>query len=117
MEFLQIITGYLIGLDWKFIITFIIMSYFITDDKRLENLKSGSWLKNFLCKIPKGWRVLFTGLIYAICLFYIRNLHQSDLENLIQSMVFAFVFYELILKVLNASINNWLDKNIPEQRQ
>lgn len=110
---IDIIQGYLLSLDWYYIIPLILLSSLLVGDSSLKKFglaRPPQWMMN----IPKGWRVVVVGLLYGAFLYWLRDYHQSDIEKLLQSFIFALVFHQLIIKVLFNGLMNWLTIN-PER--
>lgn len=97
------VVEYLNQLDWLYIITITIISYFMSRDQlithtKLDNVK---WIKKVrptLLSVPAAWRVLLVGIIYGTFLHYIRGYHGKDwVEGMVNSLIFAMVFHKLFL--------------------
>lgn len=84
------ILNYSLGLDWTFIISFILLAYGAIHVKEKENLK-----------IETRYLVALVGLVYSVILFFIRNYNLQQVDALFQSFIFALVFHKLLIdKVL-----------------
>lgn len=96
------------ALDWMYIFSLIIISYFLTKDKVVNGLKGKlSRLRLFLLSIPKVWRVLIIGVLWGVAIFYLRDYNnlpdrggKKMIEGLISSLFVAMVFYQMFLKKL-----------------
>ncbi|WP_346881311.1 hypothetical protein [uncultured Algibacter sp.] len=93
IQILQQIVQYINGLDWSYIITFILLAHALNYSKVLD------WLfKITKLKIQTRYRVMFIGLLYGIFLFFLRSYNTDKIETLLQSFVFAMVFHKLIIE-------------------
>jgi hypothetical protein len=110
MEIIDIIYTYLKSLDWFYIITLILLSSILVKDKRLSMIPEIP-IKTALLNVRKGWRVVVIGIAYGTLLYWIRGLGKKDIELLIQSLIFALVFHELLIKSLIRVITSWYDKS------
>lgn len=89
------IENYMNGLDWKFIITFIIICYGINHYKIKEGLKKVTGTQT-----RTRYRVIIIGVIYAVALYFLRGYELQQIENLFQSFIFALVFHKFIVEAL-----------------
>lgn len=106
IEIVAQIKAYVAALDWQYIITFIIICYGLNHYKVKEELKkiTGSCIRT-------RYRVFTIGIIYGVALYFIRGYKLNQLENLIQSFIFALVFHKFIIE----SLLFWLVKHaLPE---
>lgn len=92
-EILQHISNYLNHLDWAYILTFITIAYGLNHN-RATNL----FYEVFKLKIATRYRVFIIGLLYGVALYFIRGYQLRMIECLLQSFVFALVFYKLLLE-------------------
>lgn len=92
---LEHITNYLNILDWAYILTFILLSYCMNHCRVTAFLANGLGIK-----VRTRYRVLITGMIYGIVIFFIRGYDLSKVECLFQSFVFAMVFHKLLVETL-----------------
>jgi TRAP-type C4-dicarboxylate transport system permease small subunit len=91
--------NYLDALDWPYIFTFMLIAYFLTDDKAANLLPSR--FRKLVLKVSKTIRVIIIGILYATALYFIRDYHGwTKIEGLIQSLVFAMVFYGAVMQSL-----------------
>ena len=98
----EAIQGYVLSLDWSFMLTFMVLCY------GMNHYKIKEWLEGlFKHTIRSRYLVLFTGLIYGLLLYIIRGYTIRHIENLLQSFVFALVFHKLIIE----SLLYWLAKH------
>jgi hypothetical protein len=97
------ITAYVGGLDWTYIITFIIIAYGFNHNKVKGGIKK---ITNVQSKTK--YRVAIIGLLYGIAIYFIRGYKLNQVECLFQSFVFALVFHKLILEGLTRYIGKKL---------
>ena len=97
------ITTYVSGLDWTYIITFIIISYGFNHNKVKGGIKQITHVKS-----KTKYRVAIIGLLYGVALYFIRGYQLEKVECLFQSFVFALVFHKLILEGLTKYIGKKL---------
>ncbi len=96
MEIYQTILGqlahYLTGLDWAFIVTFILLAYAV-------NLPQATafFYKLFRIRWKTRYRTLLVGLTYGIALFFLRGGGLGQVEPLFQSLLFAMIFHKLMI--------------------
>lgn len=88
---------YLIGLDWGYIITFILISHLVNQTK-----VTGWFFKITNVTIRTRYRVLIIGIGYGILVYLLRGYDISKIECLFQSFVFAMVFHKLVVERLFA---------------
>lgn len=104
--FIEHIKNYVLGLDWPYMITFIIISYGVNHYKVAEGVHSKTGIK-----MRTRYRVALVGLAYGIVIYFLRSYSRTNIENLFQSFVFALVFHKLVLEALFY----WLAKHgLPE---
>jgi len=88
------IKQYVIGLDWSYIMTFIIIAYGINH----------YWIRKKLKKTglqsKTRYRIAIVGVLYGVALYFVRGYEIAQAEVLFQSFVFALVFHKLILESL-----------------
>lgn len=105
-QIISSIENYISGLDWSYIITFIIICYGINHYKIKEGITSATGKQT-----RTRYRVVLIGLVYGIILFFIRGYKLSQVETLLQSFIFALVFHKLVIEALVY----WLaKKGLPE---
>ncbi|HEY9084018.1 MAG TPA: hypothetical protein VIN73_11840 [Vicingaceae bacterium] len=97
------ITTYVSGLDWTYIITFIIIAYGCNHHKVKGGIKTVTGVQS-----KTKYRVAFIGLLYGVALYFIRGYQLEKVECLFQSFVFALVFHKLILEGLTTYIGKKL---------
>ncbi len=105
-EIIAQIKTYMAALDWQYIITFIIICYGINHYKVKEELQkiTGTCTRT-------RYRVIIIGLVYGTALYFIRGYKLNQVENLLQSFIFALVFHKFIIE----SLIFWLVKHaLPE---
>lgn len=89
------------GLDWTYMITFILIAWTFTRDNALE-----SWwkeekfpkLRSYMMATPKGVRVLIIGIFYTSLYYHLFDLPQNGLKQLFSSFVFAVAFHTIFIK-------------------
>jgi len=109
------ITHYVVQLDWAYILTFIIIAYGINQssitDKIYEKIK---------IRLHKKYRTFLIGFIYGIVLFFLRDYRINQIESLLQSFIFAFVFHKMIIdglmKYLGRKINTKAKQPLHKKR-
>lgn len=87
------IMAYINGLDWNYILTFILIMYGINYYKvRMAML--------FITrvKLRTRYRALLVGTIYGTLVYFIRGYTLDKVELLFRSFVFALVFHKLIVQ-------------------
>ena len=105
-EILSRIQTYITSLDWQYIITFIITCYHFNHYKVKEGVQIITKTQT-----RTRYRVIIIGLVYAVCLYFIRGYSLQKVENLFESFVFALVFHKFIIEALIY----WLAKHgLPE---
>lgn len=93
-EILNQVTHYLGGLDWTYILTFILIGYGFNHEKMKKQLaKTG-------IKAKARYRMAIVGVLYGVVLYFIRGYEISQVELLFKSFVFAFVFHKMIVESL-----------------
>ena len=97
------ITTYVSGLDWTYIITFIIIAYGFNHSKVKGGIKKFTGVQS-----KTKYRVALIGLLYGVALYFIRGYQLEKVECLFQSFVFALVFHKLILEGLTTYIGKKL---------
>ncbi len=104
------LTAYVSGLDWAYIITFIVIAYGFNHTTIKGGLKK-------LTKITSKtkYRVAIIGLLYGVALYFIRGYTIEKIECLFQSFVFALVFHKLILEGLTKYIGKKLQAKTVNQ--
>lgn len=108
------INNYLSALDWAYMMTMIVISYFITNHPYLGCVVSASHpsmakLVLFLKNISLAWKVFIIGIGYAIIVSYIRDYHGKEhIESLLQSIIFVMVFYKLLVSKLADTLTDKL---------
>ena len=97
MTSIEYLFDYLLGLDWGYIITFILISHLV------NQTKITTWFyKMTKVKIRTRYRVFFIGLSYGITVYLLRGYNITKIECLFQSFVFAMVFHKLVIERLFA---------------
>jgi hypothetical protein len=97
------IQNFFSALDWRFIISFVLIAWLFTRNNSLE-----SWwkeekfpkLRSFLLMVPKSVRISAIGAVYAIIHYHIWQLQPKDIGILMESFIAAVAFHGLILKGL-----------------
>lgn len=86
---------YIAGLDWTYILTFILIAHIVNTDKSRRFIKrlTGS-------EIRTRYRVVILGLGYGILLYFLRGFDISAVEVLLRSFIFTLVFHKLIIDTL-----------------
>lgn len=103
-EILSQIGQYVAGLDWAYMLTFIIITIGI--NSFFLNLKNEA-----VVKTRTRYRVALIGLLYGVTLYFTRSYTVKEAEMLFQSFVFALVFHKLIIE----AVLYWLvKKGLPE---
>jgi hypothetical protein len=114
MDILQGLINFLASLDWVYIGSFILISYFLASDTVLTTMKP-TRLKLVLLAIPRVWRVLAIGIIWGVAVFWIRDYYKLEnngkdkLEWLISSLFFAMVAYQAIVKRIQSLLGSPTD--------
>ena len=115
MEILSSITGqivgYIEGLDWSYIVTFILLSYILNHSKVTAKIRR--FIK-ITCRTR--YRVAFVGLLYGVIIWFIEGTSTEHGEILFQSFVFALVFHKLIIDLLVRRILNLNTTNDEQKR-
>ena len=93
------ILSYFNGLDWPFIITFMILCYGMNHYRIKDYLEC-----RFRRRIRSRYLVITTGVLYVVLLYVLRGYQTSRIEPLLQSLIFSLVFHKLIID----SILLWL---------
>jgi hypothetical protein len=105
-QIITLIGNYLTGLDWQYIITFIILCYGLNHYRVKASI---GWFTGTLLRTR--YRVVLVGIIYGAILFFIRDYKVAQIEILLQSFIFAMVFHKLLVE----SLVYWLAKKaLPE---
>ena len=86
------VAHYIGSLDWAYILTFMLIAHGINHHKIKEGLKNTLKLKS-----KTRYRIALVGILYGIAIYFIRGYEIAQVERLIQSLVFAFVFHKLII--------------------
>ena len=93
---------YLESLEWYYIWTFILLSYFLVKDELLNPFKPQKWAK-MLLKVSKIYRVGIVGMLYGAFYFWVNGFGtKADLQNMISSFTFTIVFHKMALDKLIA---------------
>jgi hypothetical protein len=93
MEIFNQVSNYLNGLDWSYILTFIIIAY------GLNHYRATDFFHRFLkLKIATRYRVLIIGFLYGVVLYFIRGYQLKMIECLLQSFAFSVVFHKLLVE-------------------
>ena len=92
-EIIEQIQKYMNELDWRYIITFIIISYGI-------NHYRISWsITKITGKcVRTKYRMLIIGALYGVAVYFIRGYQFIEIERLFQSYIFALVFHKFIVE-------------------
>jgi hypothetical protein len=94
-QIIQAVNSYLTGLDWPYILTFIMLAYLVNQAK----VRAG--ISKFLrIKTRTRYRVAVTGILYGVVTYFVRGYGLQDLERLFHSFVFALVFHKLVIDVV-----------------
>jgi len=113
-------SAYLAKLDWWYILSFTLISYFLANDGSITKWwKEGkSMVANkvrcIMLAIPKGLRVLCLGLIYGVIFYVWRGKdheHGSDSFTLFQSFLFAVALHGILIK----SVTKWFKSMFKSQ--
>ena len=91
------ISNYINRLDWAYILTFILIAYAMNHEKVKTFIVEQLGIK---IKMKTRYRVLITGSIYGVILFFLRGYKLSQIETLIQSFIFAMVFHKLLIDII-----------------
>jgi hypothetical protein len=91
------------ALDWRFIISFVLIAWLFSRNNSLE-----SWwpeekltkLRSIFLLIPKSVRISAIGAVYAVIHYNVWQLQPKDIGILIESFIAAVAFHGLILKGL-----------------
>lgn len=103
-EILSHISQYVAGLDWAYMLTFIIITIGI--NSYCLNRKSKP-----VVQTRTRYRVAVIGLLYGATLYFTRSYTIQQAEILFQSFVFALVFHKLIIE----AVLYWLiKKGLPD---
>lgn len=108
------INNYLSALDWPYMLTMIVISYFMTNHPYLGCIvaKSNSTMAKIILSlkaISLAWKVFIIGIIYAFIIAYIRDYHgKAHIESLLQSLIFVMVFYKLLVSKLADTLTDKL---------
>lgn len=78
--------------DWHYIFSFIIIGFAFNHYKVREGI-----VKNTKLKIGTRFRVAIVGVLYGVLIYYLRDYEKKDIEILLRSFLFAFVFHKLII--------------------
>lgn len=97
------IKNYINSLDWQYIITFIIICYGLNHYKVKEGLQKATGTQT-----RTRYRVAIIGIVYAIILYFLRGYELRQIENQLQSFIFALVFHKFIIE----GILYWLVKHV-----
>jgi len=92
-EILSHIGQYIAGLDWAYMLTFIIITIGI--NSYCLNLKNKPVIQT-----RTRYRVALIGLLYGVTLYFTRSYTIQQAEILFQSFVFALVFHKLIIEAV-----------------
>ena len=91
----SVAANYVLGLDWTYIMTFILIAYMINAEKVRNGL-----VKIIPVKVQTRYRVVFVGAVWGAFLFYIREYTFSQVEVLLNSFVFALFFHKIIIDAI-----------------
>ena len=89
------ITDYVTNLDWAYIISFILLASWVNQSQVKCHLS-----RVFKFKLRTRYRTLLIGLVYAFLVFIIRGGDSAQIEGLLTSLIFAMIFYKMILDQL-----------------
>jgi hypothetical protein len=92
-DIMKQIQDYMNELDWRYIITFIIISYGINHYRVSWNITKITGKR-----IRTKYRMLIIGALYAIAVYFIRGYQFYQIERLFQSYIFALVFHKFIIE-------------------
>ena len=105
-ELIEKVRTYTAALDWQYIITFIIICFGMNHCKVRKGLQKVTGI----CTRTR-YRVIIVGVAYGAVIYFIRGYKLNQLENLVQSFIFALVFHKFIIE----AILFWLVKHgLPE---
>jgi hypothetical protein len=103
-EILSHIGLYIKGLDWQYMLTFIIITIGI--NSYCLKKKNDARIKT-----RTRYRVALIGVLYGVTIYLLRSYTLKEAENLFQSFIFALVFHKLIIE----AVLYWLvQKGLPE---
>jgi hypothetical protein len=88
----QTLANYVVGLDWSYIMTFILSAYIINHSPVSNGIS-----KVIQVKARTRYRIALVGLILGVVLFLLRGYTLDKVEVLLHSFAFALVFHKLIL--------------------
>lgn len=86
------ISGYVTGLDWSYILTFIIIAYGFNHGRVRNKIKGYTRLTT-----KRRYRITIVGALYAIIIYFIRDYQLFQVEVLFRSFIFSIVFHKLII--------------------
>lgn len=85
--------SYLVGLDWSFIVTFILLAYAINQPKT-----TALFTRLFKYRLRTRYRTLIVGVVYATTIFFLRGKALDQVELLFKSLLFAMIFHKLMIE-------------------
>lgn len=94
-EIIGQIQTYMNELDWRYIFTFIIISYGINHYKVARGLTLLTGRRT-----RTKYRMLILGALYGIAVYFIRGYKFYEMERLFQSYIFALVFHKFLIEGL-----------------
>lgn len=103
LQFTKIVTDYFISLDWTFILTFIVISYFFLEKIKLKKT-------NVLSRISKTWKVLFIGFAWGCIIYYLRDYTRKDIEMMAASLFTGMVVHSAVVYWLIQWFNRLMTK-------
>lgn len=86
---------YIVGLDWTYILTFILIAHVANTSKVRLFIKNLTGLE-----IRTRYRVVILGLAYGTLLYFLRGYDITGIELLLRSFIFTLVFHKLIIDTL-----------------
>lgn len=92
---ITVMVNYLMGLDWSYIMTFILLTYLAT-----SSIVKREMFYVFGIKVRTRFVVAIIGIVWASLLYVMRGRTPGLAENLIHSFVFAIVFHKIILDTI-----------------
>src|SRR3972149_9013912 len=105
-DFGNVMASFLAGLDWSYIITFLITSWLLLfAGKNVFKPLKGARFLGLRCR--QSFVVLFIGIAIAILWIYFDNGLRSKtyIKALLQSYLFAQVFHHLFLRDLQEKLS------------
>lgn len=108
-NFLTAINEYLKLIDWIFIITFILLSYYITN-----LIKKHKYIKY------KSIITFIIGIVYSIVYLLLNaqdlNIKKEDIKTILFSLIFSMFFYSILIKYIIKYIENKFKLNKEQKK-